>query len=1200
MTASDLRSQDAEARSLSQREFDRPIVLEAGAGTGKTATLVARIVAWALGPGWERARLRAPEADARQWAEDCLGRVVAITFTDAAAAEMAERVGQALSDIEQEIPVIGFDAELLPPDAVERSRHLIAALDHLVVRTIHAWCRRILAGRPLAAGLHPAFEVDAEGEARRLAIRAELESVLAEERDGPTAADLARLVATEGVERIHDALDRLIEEGIRADDLRADPFAPDRVAAALADLETALAAFWEAGISELADQRGALVAIHDATRASLESVREAAPDGVEGVATWIGSLSDRWLGTAFNKLERWAREDFGATEQKIGSAFDLEAVARAALALRGRLRSLFKVDVEAHERARRVLAPLLEAIEGRLERDGQTTFAELLRRTSDLLQRSPAFCAALRREIELLLVDEFQDTDPLQCSIVGNLALAGDAGERPSLFVVGDPKQSIYGWRSADLAAYDGFVSRMCEGEGGLHLRLSVNFRSVPAILDEVERVIGPVMRCQPGLQPEFQKLLPCDAKASEAGAVGDDRAAVEHWATARIDPRTGELAAKTSAGQSVEIESRALAADLARQHRDGTAWKDMAVLFRTRSDMEVYLAAMREIGVPYSVERDRTWFERREVVDAAASFRCVVDPQDHLALLTWLRSPAVGVPDAALIPLWTRGLPAVLTELEGVDPERLEAIASNVRAAADATPRDVPGLAELGDWAENLIHAVHGLAQLRASFASEPADRFVERLRRTGLAELSEASRYAGAWRVANLDRFFEELADDLSRGGDVHEVLRRLRTGISERREAEAGRAGDPSIDAVRLMTIHKSKGLDFEHVYLVQLHKRKGGERGSPAVRSENGGPHVELELFGAPSLGFAEAGARRATVAATEAVRELYVALTRAESRLVLVGQPGAGAKSVDLSRSLADLVASREGESRSVAQLAAAAAKGQSTGQRTEGGVLWRLASSIARAEADRRSPGAELPSPDDVAAESRALRARSEAAARRMARSRSGRATPVVEEEHTPAEVRAERAERWSDPGAKASHGAQPPDAARRAAMAVGTAIHAVLEEWDPQADRAAELERQRERLAGRLAAEGRGEAIDAARSVLDAFVAQPLFERWLELAPHVVARELPVLRPPGSDETGPVGFESGVIDLVYRDPDSDELVVADYKTDRVAGREECEARATHYEAQGRFYTETLQRALGLRRAPRFELWFLQAGEIVG
>ena len=178
------------------------------------------------------------------------------------------------------------------------------------------------------------------------------------------------------------------------------------------------------------------------------------------------------------------------------------------------------------------------------------TFSDLLRRAEGLLASSPGVRREVVAGIDHLLVDEFQDTDDVQCRLVESLALSGDPASRPSLFIVGDPKQSIYAWRSADLAAYDAFVDRVVDA-GGVTVDLVRNFRSVTPILDEVERLVAPVMRQEPGIQPAFQRLEATDERRDVPG----DRPegpwkTVEHWVTwprgrQRRGPREGQFGSR-------------------------------------------------------------------------------------------------------------------------------------------------------------------------------------------------------------------------------------------------------------------------------------------------------------------------------------------------------------------------------------------------------------------------------------------------------------------------------------------------------------------------------------------------------------------------------------------------------------------------------------------------------------------------------
>src|SRR6185436_16540887 len=217
---------------------------------------------------------------------------------------------------------------------------------------------------------------------------------------------------------------------------------------------------------------------------------------------------------------------------------------------------LRRIDPALLDAARRALAPLLRRIEAELRARGIATFDALLTGAESLLARHPEVRSRIRRQIDQLLVDEFQDTDRVQCELLRWIALDGPRDERPGLFLVGDPKQSIYGWRSADLRAYDGFVE-LARRSGGDVEPLVENFRSVPAILSEVARVIAPVMREAPGLQPPFEPLLACEGRRDDPGFVQAGRAPVEHW----VSWKRAAGKTKTTALEAAELEAAALAA---------------------------------------------------------------------------------------------------------------------------------------------------------------------------------------------------------------------------------------------------------------------------------------------------------------------------------------------------------------------------------------------------------------------------------------------------------------------------------------------------------------------------------------------------------------------------------------------------------------------------------------------------------------
>jgi ATP-dependent helicase/nuclease subunit A len=1253
-------SRDRAARKAAQTLFDRPLVLQAGAGTGKTTTLVARLLAWSLGPGWEataarlaeRARGSATpnrEQNEERVAAELLTRLVAITFTEAAATEMATRTAQELARLAATGTPPTWLAEAPLPAAEECARRaaaLLGALDRLNVRTIHAFCRSLLADYALEAGLHPDLEVDAEGTLLEEIALEVVEDRLRTAYGDPGEPDFLTLATLGfGPREVAETLIELAAKGLPARALAVDPLAEGPLAALAHRLELRCRDLHSLLAPRLATAkktvRNAL-----ALERGLAALLDRLAGGTAGFEEMRQAVDELLPEALVAHLRKWCRE-MGKTEAIYLGEVAAE-LARASARLADLLEHLVRVDPQVLQPAFRVLHPLLGAVEEALRTRGIATFDALLTGAEALLARRPQVRARVRRGIDQLLVDEFQDTDRTQCELLRWLSLDGPPEERPGLFLVGDPKQSVYGWRSADLRAYDGFVARVL-ASGGEVLPLVENFRSVPAILDEVSRVVEPVMHARAGFQPPFERLVPCADKGDKegfrrAGRSDGSWSPVEYWLSWKESAEggpEGSWGAKTTAAEATAIEAEAVAADLRALHDEhGVPWKETALLLRSTGDLDVYLEALRRQGVPFAVGRDKQYYRRREIIEIAAWVRAVVDPGDHLALVTVLRSSTVGVPDAALIPLWSRGFPRRLTELVGPDPAALAALREVVERAALELPRDVPGLDRIAGWHHNLTAAVEALAELRAAFASEPADRFVERLRLLTLVEATEAARYLGAYRLANLERFFRQLLDTLeTSGGDTRALLRTLRRSVAESREAGEGRPQEAGGDAVSVLTFHGAKGLDFGHVYLLQLHHKDPARRtetsfGRVEPEGEEGSERFEIRLFGVPTLGFDEIDSERREVEANERVRTLYVGMTRAKERLVLTGSWPASIELVPVERAAnhLDLLRGRAESMGGALRLweGRLALPPEEEGRwrsEDETGAVWKLPA-LRRREQETEAQlerGGERAIGDAAreAAEAqlaRELKARRTEACERMERRFRGTASEeahpllreaqtaswTADEEQGGAGGRAWIAEGAIAPAATEAAGVDggpvPENPARETAMAAGGAFHRALETWDLEAEPDAEAARQLALLPSYLAALAAGgiqaAALEPAREMVEAFRRGPLLPRLLELKGSILARELPLVATPGDRPGAPVGAVVGTIDLLYRDAEG-LLVVADYKTDRLADDEAVAERALAYAGQGAVYTRAIREALALEAEPRFELWFVRAGRVV-
>lgn len=1221
-----LRALDARARTLARTAFDAPLVLEAGAGTGKTTALVGRIVAWLLERGWDDARGDAPNrAEPERIAARALDRVLAITFTDAAAADMDAKIRAAFAQIEAHGRPIGMEEHVFSIDATERAeraRHLRAALDRPVAQTIHAWCKSFLAEHPLEAGLHPAFEVDPRGrvvaEVAREVVESEMarafatvtpagERGLDRAKEERVRADWIVLANRNiGPDAVEEALVAFAIDGARATDLAGERFTPAVVAEIVREHADAVDAFLrECGpLLDLVPGNGTARPLAAALRAAVATPELATkPTNAAELSRFARAWRELFPKKFQERLEVWARAELNKGETK-AFADKADVVIEHARRLHPLQSELARIDPELTEAARRILERATRELRLALVARGIETFGDLLRDVRDLLRDDPAVCARLRARTRQVLVDEFQDTDPLQCDLVRSLALDPRHGTPCGLFVVGDPKQSIYGFRRADLAAYDAFLDELRRAGGSVH-PLSVNFRSTQTILDEVARAIEPVMRASLGVQPAFQPLA---AHRDTAGAP------VEWWVAKELDPNRLDSKGKTSGSAAQRIEARFVASELRAAHASGIDWKEMAILLRTTSALDTLLEELRRADIPYDVAGDRSYYRRREIVDAAALLACIVDPADHLALLAFLRSPFVGLPDAALLPLWSLDFAASMSVVRAPGTPEFDKVRRIVTSALERIPRDVAGMERIAGFEHSLDHAIESIACARASFARDPLDTFVERLRTLFLLEGTASARYLGSYRLANLERFFAECTRELdASGGDVQALLRFVRSSVANADDAAEARPRDAAASAVSILTIHKSKGLDFRQVFVLGLHRRDTGRaRSRPVALAADGS---EFVLFGAPTRGFGAIEERARARDSAERVRLLYVAMTRAKDRLVLSGSweglpgPKPASECTTMLQLLATAVPMEAREFVATSSL-------ESPRVFDHANARYVLASNVADVASERSATDvARFEDVSAVVRDTEILRALGESAARRARRplvAIASDSSPRGEsDEHGTATDDDERDEPWSHESLpRRALGSESRGAAktlpRAIAAAVGTAIHRALERFDMVRDFAAEARDRRADLARltvealrareRATKEDEARALLAARDIFDRFTSGALARTFDALRPRIVARELPILALPSEDDSA-LNAISGSIDLVYRDPDGT-YVVVDYKTELGANAASTAALVAHHRPQIELYRRALRAALELERLPRGELWFLASSRI--
>ena len=272
--------------------------------------------------------------------------------------------------------------------------------------------------------------------------------------------------------------------------------------------------------------------------------------------------------------------------------------------------------------------------------------------TRDVAPRRPRCPTPLQRRLHTLIVDEFQDVDPVQKEIAW---LLGDPDSRRAdttrLMLVGDPKQSIYRFRGADVTVWRSVEQAFVGGGVGEVVALEDNFRSVAPILAFVDATVGQVL------------ATPIDGREIQDFEV--EYRTVRRWTPSRGPPtgrwrfswcRPMPMATRSNAEPRRMAEAEAVARRAAELHAGGVPFREMAALFAGWGDVDVYQAALERAGVPTYALRGEEFYERREVVDLILALETVRNPRDDRALFGFLRSPFVGLKDETLLQIAWHG----------------------------------------------------------------------------------------------------------------------------------------------------------------------------------------------------------------------------------------------------------------------------------------------------------------------------------------------------------------------------------------------------------------------------------------------------------------------------------------------------------------------------------------------------------------
>ena len=1119
-------------------DLDANFIVEAGAGTGKTYALVSRAVALVK-------------------AGHPMPGIVAITFTEAAAAELSERIRARLEQLlddrhpDNHTDLLAAD---LSDDHRQHIQNAIAELDQASIQTIHSFAAQLLRERPLSVGLPPGW--------------GPLDEVETKERFNKEWDKWLERALGEGTgvgKELRSALTYLIEDNISINVWRkiAQSFSDkyDRLRAS----DSLVYAIPSVDISAVADdtlrelrklceldrnRTGTSASLLDQLNGAINAVQSArqVSDDTFSVARVVREKSVLPTRRGGNPA---IRQRFTAAGTAFKESLQTACLAKGLMPLLHNLRQHFAVDYEAQRKAK-----------------GVATFDDLLVWARDLLRDDAHARQHFRDKYSHILIDEFQDTDPLQAEIAFYLAAAPDADihNQPwhtlpltpgKLFIVGDPKQSIYRFRNADLAV----VQQVKDGGQLQPLSISENRRSQNPVLHWVNAVFGGtddasgLVQEEPGIQADYIPLQPNAGIQQESlGTVqifgGDSTESADAVRRQQAKHVANLIAAYAGDSAAARLNMYDKGSKNIRPANLG----DVCLLIRSRNGLGVLTRALDDAAIPYRLEGASLFFDTQEVQDMLNCLRAIDDPADEVSVVAALRSPAFACSDADLLRWRDAG---GQTPVWNYQSRRLDADAAESGDQRQAAPSVWQGMQKLREYHER--SRTESVAQLIAQFIRD------RRLDELDLAE----TRPRETWRRR---QFLVEQARNLEYDSAISPgvapfTLRRF-LGWAESRQEENARITEVAVpetddDAVRIMTMHAAKGLEFPIVILLGLDydpAAKSGPNGYPTVLHGASGNPIEVLAgswnrgSGLMTPGYQAAIATEDKHSDAEAIRLAYVGATRARDHLLVSLYHGVNQKgeSKDLIHRIANLP------------------------------DLPHRPAPVDIAD----TPQLLLSKPDAIDAGDYDFDSWQHSHADNIKQRSLPQAVTATSLAH-PGRVHSD-GDRIED---KEPSG-DPPPTTGRGGTAFGSALHSVLQntvdqmltaeqlplppgtpvadllkQWDGEIEKLAKSAAKAQGLTGRD-----GEIITLTRRALqNDSVAKAL--RAPRLWP-----EIPVAAPiDTSDEAVVI---EGIIDLLYQDDDG-QLVILDYKSDDIKADELDDRMKQHYQWQGAAYAAAIKRATG-------------------
>ncbi|MBP2134332.1 ATP-dependent helicase/nuclease subunit A [Methanomicrobium sp. W14] len=824
-------------RQKEAMRHDISLCVTAGAGTGKTHVLVNRYISLI-----EDAGCRPSE-------------ILALTFTDKAAAEMKERV-------EKEI----FEKEGPFWDQIKEE------MMWANISTFHSFCSKVLREFPVEAGIEPGFSVLTDSESEDI-IKDTINSLFTGKPDPFVKESLDECLCTYGTYYLELFLREMHRKRRYANDFfEALENSPEKTAvmwkeALLQEKLSIATEFWESSV--LPKAAGDLFSLSESFAGDgdkgakyLKSVKEflilLKSEDPRDICRGLLGIAE----TAGGSKSMGSKKVFGDFKENLISSYS--ALKDYADGLPGDILAAETTeDTPETKRTLKILKSLYvvyREMEKGIRREkharGAVDFTDMINLTYSLFRKYPDIVAkSYSKRFKYVMIDEFQDTDPVQAEITSYILNGGkqkDNRKCSSIFVVGDPKQSIYLFRDADVTQFRRSGEKIKNEYKGDLVSLDINFRSTKEVLSFVNRIFGEILKeTKKPWDFGYEPVRVSEKRAEDCGSVGliitppgktvSERAVFEADAVARkIRIITGEKKVLVS--------------------QKPASWQDIAILIERRNNLKYIEYSLKKYGIPYRVYGGLGLYEKQEVLDAGSVLSFLKNPKDDSSLYAALRSPFFGFSDAEIFRICNGYAEGLFEKLKRDESEKSKNACRLLSSWLLYARRVLPSALFRKIISESGIYAVYagvpGGGQAMAN-----------------LEKLSDIIREREKGGFYTLDRLVSELSSSVSSG--------------EKEGEAEPENTGG---DAVTIMTVHASKGLEFPVVIIPGLSDSSPSDN-SPVVVDGELGVGIKIPDFetgddyvNSPPLMVQKYRQRQKMQA--EKKRLFYVAATRARDHLIM--------------------------------------------------------------------------------------------------------------------------------------------------------------------------------------------------------------------------------------------------------------------------------------------------------------------------